>query len=156
MKLSDKGKKFLIDQEGLKLKVYLDTAGLPTVGVGHLIVPSDNLSMGDTITNEQAMDFLEDDVLEAEEAINQWVDADLTINMSDALISLIFNIGVGAFKKSTLLKELNLENYKLASLEFLKWSKITDPITKQKITSSSILARRQRERELFDKPVRTA
>lgn len=45
--------------EGLSLEVYLDTKGLPTVGVGHLVLPCDNLKVGDVISQEQSDAWLE-------------------------------------------------------------------------------------------------
>ena len=153
MKTSEKGKKFLVEQEGLRLKVYLDTAGLPTIGVGHLIRPEDNLTLGDYITDKQAMEFLDKDLEEAEDAITNWVDVDLNQNQFDALVSFTFNLGVNAFKKSTLLKELNLEHYVMAASEFLKWNKVLNPKTGKKEISPAILSRRQREKALFETPI---
>ena len=40
-----------IAKEGYRNSVYLDSLGLPTVGIGHLVVPSDNLRLGDTISD---------------------------------------------------------------------------------------------------------
>ena len=55
----------LILREGKVLDVYLDSLGKPTVGVGHLIVPSDGLQVGDTITDDQCLEFLDKDSEEA-------------------------------------------------------------------------------------------
>ena len=40
-----------IAKEGYRNTVYIDSLGLPTVGIGHLVVPSDNLRLGDTISD---------------------------------------------------------------------------------------------------------
>lgn len=69
MKMSDKGKQLLADWEGLELKLYKDVAGLPTIGVGHLLTRSELTSgkiiinsvavrYADGITKQQALDLL--------------------------------------------------------------------------------------------------
>ncbi len=52
-------------REGYSLRVYLDSLGNPTVGIGHLVVPGDRLKVGDIITEERAMAFWEEDSREA-------------------------------------------------------------------------------------------
>jgi lysozyme len=56
-----------------------------------------------------------------ERAVNGAVKVPLTQNQFDALVSLSYNIGVGAFKKSTLLKKLNSGDYKGAANQFDVW-----------------------------------
>jgi len=136
--LSEEGKLFLTQQEGLRLKVYKDTKGLLTIGVGHLILAKDGLDMGDEITYEEAMVFLTEDVAEAEDCVNDCVTVELSQNQFDALVSLTFNIGIGAFRKSTLVKHLNMGQYNLAADQILVWSK-----------QKELLPRRIREKELF-------
>lgn len=48
-------------REGYSLRVYADSLGNPTVGIGHLVVPADKLKIGDVITEDQAMAFWEED-----------------------------------------------------------------------------------------------
>lgn len=52
---------YAVDREGYKVKVYKDVKGYPTVGVGHLVRPSDNLSVGDIITEDQVVQLFYDD-----------------------------------------------------------------------------------------------
>jgi lysozyme len=154
MKVSEEGKKFLILNEGEILKIYLDSAGLKTCGVGHLIIKDDPeypLPVGTPITKERSDELLTHDLKIVEDCINNYVDVDINLNMFNALASFIFNIGINGFIKSTLLKELNQEHYAVAVNEFAKWSKITKD--GQKIVSPGILARRQREKALFEKPI---
>jgi len=54
-------KKHLIAREGYKTTVYRDSLGKPTVGVGHLVLPGDNLQVGDKITDAQVLAFLDKD-----------------------------------------------------------------------------------------------
>jgi GH24 family phage-related lysozyme (muramidase) len=53
--------KLMALREGVRTTVYLDTLGKPTVGIGHLVLPQDNLKVGDTITNERVDAFFAKD-----------------------------------------------------------------------------------------------
>ena len=98
MNLSDNGLHLIEQFEGTVLHVYLDSVNKPTVGVGHLIVPADNLKLGDTITQQQADDFLRSDVASAERAVNA-LNVPLTQNQFDALVSFTFNLGAGGLRQ---------------------------------------------------------
>jgi lysozyme len=65
---------------------------------------------------------------------------------------LIYNIGGGAFKDSTLLKELNRGNYAAVPDQFRVWNKITIPKTQQKVVSKGLTDRREAEAQLFMTP----
>ncbi|KQD16250.1 lysozyme [Acinetobacter baumannii] len=67
----------------------------------------------------------------------------LTQNQFDALVSLAYNIGSGAFKGSTLLKLLNKGDYKGAADQFLVWNKAGGKVMK------GLVRRREAERALF-------
>lgn len=110
-------------REGIVLHVYRDSKGLPTCGCGHLIVPADHLKVGDKITQEQCDAFLAEDMGAAEHAINSVVTVPLSQNQYDALASFIFNIGVGGFKKSTVLRRLNAKDYNGAAQAMMMWVK---------------------------------
>ena len=101
LKASDTFKQALIEEEGVRYTVYRDVAGYPTVGVGHLIEPSDNLRVGDTITEEQVMAFLDDDLVEAEQGVRRLVgDLPLFQHEFDALVDLVYNVGFGNASES--------------------------------------------------------
>ncbi len=86
----------MIEEEGVRYDVYRDVAGYPTVGVGHLILPSDGLAMGDTISHDRALDLLEQDLRKAESGVRELL-GDLEVNQHefDALVDLVFNVGIG-------------------------------------------------------------
>jgi GH24 family phage-related lysozyme (muramidase) len=52
-------------REGVRTKVYLDSLKKPTVGIGHLVVPADNLKVGDEITDRQVSEFFRKDSAKA-------------------------------------------------------------------------------------------
>ena len=93
---SDEFKQALIEEEGVRYIVYRDVAGYPTVGVGHLIRPQDNLRVGDRIDEQQVMQFLEDDLKHAEQGVRKLV-RDLPVHQHefDALLDLVYNVGYG-------------------------------------------------------------
>jgi GH24 family phage-related lysozyme (muramidase) len=96
LKASGDFKQALIQEEGVRYTVYRDVAGYPTVGVGHLVEPEDNLRVGDTISEERAMAFLTADLEEAERGVRQLAGALLLYQHEfDALVDLVYNVGIG-------------------------------------------------------------
>jgi GH24 family phage-related lysozyme (muramidase) len=86
----------MIEEEGARERVYRDVAGYPTVGVGHLVKPEDGLQVGDRISKDQVLDFLEQDIAIAERAVVRLAgDLPLLQNEFDALVDLVFNVGEG-------------------------------------------------------------
>ncbi len=145
MQISEQGLEFLIRKEGCVLHVYLDSKKLPTIGIGHLLTAADKktgliygIMYKNGITREQAMIIKRQDMIPVEKTINKVVKVELTQNEYDALVSLVFNIGIGAFETSTLLRYLNTGNKKSAAEQFLVWSK-----------QKELLPRRKQERTLF-------
>lgn len=147
MEVSKKGLELLKEFEGVRKVVYLDQAGLPTVGVGHLILPEDNLKVGDTISNEQVNAFLLKDLKTSSDFVNLVSKVNLTQNQFDALVSLCFNIGRTAFKNSTVLRRLNRGEYQGAAQAFMMWNKIKK--RGKLVPSNGLSKRRQREQALF-------
>lgn len=96
LKASEAFKEALAEEEGVRLTVYRDVAGYPTVGVGHLIRPADGLKVGDRITYEEALEFLEQDLKTAERGVQRLVgDLSLYQHEFDALVDLVYNVGEG-------------------------------------------------------------
>ena len=128
--------------EGLRLKVYPDpaTGGKPyTIGYGS----TRNVRIGDTITQVQAERFLDDDMTESFACVDSLVTVPLTDKQRGALCSFVFNVGCGAFKKSTLLKLLNVGDYTGAAAQLPRWNKAAGNIL------PGLVRRRGEERALF-------
>jgi lysozyme len=105
--------------EGCKLIAYRDVKGVLTVGYGHT---GAEVFPGMTITQAQAEDFLARDILWAANFVNRNVTVTLKQHQFDALVDLTFNIGVGNFLHSTLLKLVNAGLPVQAALQFASWS----------------------------------
>lgn len=142
--LSQNGLNFIKAHEGYSGTMYLDQAGKPTIGYGHLIKPGESFN---TITSEQAEALLSADVYFAVSAVNDNVKVSLTQNQFDSLVSFVFNIGVNAFRDSTLLLKLNAGDYIGAFHELPRWNKVT--INGSKVVSDGLVNRRQAEQALF-------
>lgn len=119
MKTSQKGIELIKYFEGCKLRAYLDATGIPTIGYGHTLTAR----MGLTITQEKADFLLNDDLLITENQINK-LNLNLNQNQFDALVSFIYNVGIGNFHKSTLLRLVKVDASDfLIAFEFIKWTK---------------------------------
>ena len=103
--------------EGLKLKAYKCPAGVWTIGYGHTA----GVVAGMKITKEQAEALLEEDLGNARRSVQYFVKVPLTQNQLDALTSFVFNVGAGAFGRSTLVNRLNERNYSAVPVELKKW-----------------------------------
>lgn len=96
LRASDRLKRALIEEEGVRHTVYRDVAGYLTVGAGHLVQPRDGLTVGDRISETQARAFLDADLKSAETAARDLLGA-LPVHQHefDALIDLVYNVGPG-------------------------------------------------------------
>ena len=120
--VSAKGIDLICSFEGLRLTAYDDGVGVWTIGFGTIKYPNGvRVKRGDSCTLEQAKSYMKYDLIEFEHTVNSLVKVPLNQNQFDALVSLTYNIGSGAFKSSTLLKKLNLSDYKGAAEQFDVW-----------------------------------
>jgi len=129
--------------EGVRLTAYPDpaTGGDPwTIGYGHT---GPEVHSGMTITQEQAENYLAEDVKKAEADVNARLNVEVTQNEFDALVDFAFNCGCGNLNNSTLLKKLNAGDYEGAAQEFLKWDMAAGH------HMAGLLRRRQAEELLF-------
>lgn len=140
MTINDKGLELIKKFEGCKLRAYKDIGGIPTIGYGHT---GDEVFIGKIISQDEAEELLKDDLYHFEYGVQVKLKAPVTDNQFSALVSLAYNIGLGNFYKSTLIKKLNDEDYQGASDEFLRWNRVQGKVI-QGLTN-----RRKAERDLF-------
>ncbi len=129
---------YITKEEGFKNKAYKDSKGLLTIGVGHLIKADEQHLVSATLTDEQVKELLRSDLRWCSEAVESSIKVPLTQKQFDALYSLCFNIGEGAFRKSTVVKRLNAGDYKGAADAIEMWNK-----------PAVLINRRKREKALF-------
>jgi lysozyme len=108
----------LLVAEGYRDHAYIPVAGdVPTIGFGS----TENVKMGDKVTVTQALNRAMVDVQKFEGAIKTCVKVPLHQYEYDAYTSLAYNIGSGAFCRSTLVKLVNQEKYDEACKQILRW-----------------------------------
>ena len=142
MAYSSDGVQFTAQHEGLRYEAYKDSGGVWTCGYGHI----QGVGPSTKCTDELAKIWLQQDILYTVNAINNLVDVTLTQNEFDALVDFAFNIGVGAFAKSSLLMLLNSGKYKEAAEQFDRWI-----YCKGKVLAG-LIRRRNDEELLFNTP----
>jgi lysozyme len=139
-KLSENGLNLIKKHEGLRLKAYRCPARVYTIGYGHT---GKDVKEGMVITTEDANELLKHDVQSTENAINR-LNLAINNNQFDALVSLVFNIGITAFTNSSLLKCIKANpassniNY-----EWLRWTKAAGS------TLPGLVSRRKEELALY-------
>lgn len=133
--------------EGYRSKPYLCSAGVPTIGFGSTFYEN-----GQKVT-------LQDPPIDMDRA-NRLLDLTLNkifipgalrccpilINHPDklgAVVSFVYNLGVGRLQASTLRRKINEQDWEAAANEFLKWNKGGGKVLK------GLDARRKAERSLF-------
>ncbi len=140
MQYSENGYRLTESFEGCELTAYRDIVGVLTIGYGHT---GANVYPGMVITQQQAQDFLDQDVQSAVGCVNSSVRVPVTQNQFDALVDFVFNLGCGSLNESTLLRELNQGNYAAAANQFPVWVYAGTEV------SSDLVRRREAERALF-------
>ena len=124
MKLNENGYNLICEFEGLKLKPYLCSAKIPTIGYGNTYYPNGKrvTLLDDAITKEYAFEIFKTIADKFAKRVDDMVTSELTQNQFNALVSFAYNVGTGAFATSTLLKKVNVNPNDVAiKNEFLKW-----------------------------------
>jgi len=139
MQISPKGLELIKSHESLQLNAYLCPAKVWTIGYGH----TGDVVRGQRITEAEADKLLLNDLQRFEKAVNA-VTAPLDQGQYDALVSFAFNVGVGAFRSSTLLRLLNHGDYEGAAGQFKRWNKGGGKVL------PGLVRRREEERAMFE------
>ena len=147
MKLSQKGIELIKQFEGYSSKAYPDpaTGGAPwTICYGTTVYPSgEKVAKGDTVTPNHAEYCLRNDVAKFESGVSSLVTAPTTQGQFDAMVSLAYNIGLGNFGKSTLLKKHNARCYTCAADQFRVWNRANGKVM------NGLTKRRAAERQVY-------
>lgn len=137
------------------LQAYQDSAGIWTIGWGSTYHQDLKRPVreGDVITEQTALRWMRNTLATLMSRVKALIKVPVNVNEEGALVSLVYNIGIGAFSKSTLLRLLNSNAPRIqVADQFLVWNKITDPVTKKKIALAGLTNRRIAERTLFLTP----
>lgn len=115
--INTEGLRLIKESEGLRLDAYRDPVGILTVGYGST---GPHVKEGMRITLDAAETLLKQDLRRFERCVQEAC-PDATDNQFAAMVSLAFNIGCDAFKRSTLVKMHNQRRHKLAQSQFARW-----------------------------------
>ena len=154
MKTSDKGRKFIESFEGLILGAYDDhndhivqpgqhVIGVLTIGYGHTDAAGlPTVAIGDVITQQQADEYLANDLAKVEEEVNSLVKVPLTQDQFDALVSFQFNTGSLGYAGNSLLAALRVGDYSKAADAFLLYNhdhgKVLAGLTRRRIAERAM------------------
>jgi lysozyme len=145
-----KGKVLILLPKGEPaLKTYVDDVGVKTIGWGHTgPVRGKKLTLTTTITRDEAEQLLSVDIAEAEAVVTSGcIGVPTTQNQFDAMVLFAFNVGVAAFKASTLLKRHKAGQYALAAKQFALWNKGT--VNGKKVVLNGLTSRRAVEAAIY-------
>lgn len=151
-RLSDTGVQFLIKEEGLVKRPYLDSVGIPTIGIGMTYYPSTGKKVKMTdppLTTEKAISEFRLMVKTYELGVYSVTRDDINHNQFDALTSLCYNIGTAGFKGSTLVRRVNANKDDRTGIQEAFWA------WKKAGGKDILLNRRKRESNLYFTPDRT-
>lgn len=135
--------------EGLKLRAYLCPAGIPTCGYGSTFYEDGSkVKLGDVITIDRADKLLIHTVAQFERQVKESLKREVNANQLGALTSFAFNVGIGNFRKSTLLRKVNANpNDQTIRAEFMKWIRANGKVL------TGLQRRREAESALYFTPM---
>lgn len=145
MKVNNTGLDLIKRFEGFSSKPYICPAGVPSIGYGATYYEDrKRVTMSDpTITKERGEQLLRNLVDDFAMHVERMIKVPVTENQFAALVSLAFNIGLGNFSRSTVLRKLNTFDYDGAANNFWQWRKGGGKVLQ------GLVNRRAAEKELF-------
>lgn len=142
--VTQKGIELIKEFEGFRRTAYLCPANFWTIGYGSTFYPDGRrVQRGETISNQEAEELLKITVNKFAKEVDKLVTVPINDNQFSALVSFTFNVGISAFKNSTLRRVLNQGNYQEASQQLLRWNRAGGRVL------AGLTRRRQAERSLF-------
>ena len=129
--------------EGCALRSYRDPAGVLTIGYGHT---GPDVGAGMVITQVQANTWRAADMARAGAFVDAHVHVPLTDNQFSTLAEFTYNVGVGNFLGSTLLRVLNNGRYDLIPAQLARWNRAGGMVL------PGLVTRRAHEAALFATP----
>ena len=160
-KINNAGLRLILISEGFSPMPYMDAAGVPTIGYGTTIYPGGKkVKLSDEpVKKAIAREFVDVDLDGRELAINNFlknIKLQLNENEFSALVSFAYNLGLGwVIKKGSVCKALKAHDKKLAADNMLKFNRARTGIFRKLTVLKGLTIRRNAERKLFLKPVKT-
>ena len=140
--ITQRGLDFIKSFEAFSEYPYYCSAGKKTIGWGHVILSNEVINQPLSTVDGEAL--LRKDIGKAERCVLRNTHVPLIDGQFDALVSLTFNAGTGAYQRSQIRMKVNREEFEDAA-EWFPRSFIT---AKGKIVHG-LIRRRLDEREIF-------
>ena len=128
MKISKNGLEFIKKKEAFRANPYYDSVGVATIGYGATKYPNgtkvkiSDSAISESYASQMLLKMIQD---EYQKPVQNLVESDINQNQFDALVSFTYNVGVGGFSDSTLLKVVNRDpnDYEAIKYQFSRWNK---------------------------------
>lgn len=147
MKINNKGIDLLKELEGFRAEPYKDSVGIPTIGYGNTrYEDGTKVTMEDEPISEKRAEHLFKIILERTESrVREELGVTLSDDKFSSLVSFTYNVGIGAFRRSTLKKviEQNPSAFSEIEREFMRWNKAGGRVIK------GLINRRKKEYKLY-------
>lgn len=163
MNISERCMLSIKQNEGVRVKPYLDHILLWTTGVGHLIAPPEHMKMtlderkaakakgklpcpkewDRTLTMKEVDEILRQDLRRFESGVHRYCPTGLTQGRFDAMVSFAFNCGLGTLQRSSIRMRHNRGDYEGAAEGFLLYTKAAG------IVNKGLVRRRGEERAMY-------
>lgn len=140
MKISQEGLSLIKSFEGFSKTPYICPGGFKTIGYGHILNEGENI---ESVSKDEALALLAQDLKHAEANVLRLTYIPIKQNQFDALVSFVFNLGAGAYQRSTLRSKLNRGEFDLIPEELLRWVRVNGAVI------MGLVRRRRAEMELF-------
>lgn len=132
--------------EGFRANAYQDTVGVWTIGYGTTRINGQPVTAGTTITQDQALQLVQQEVNKLTRQIDTIVAVPINDNQLNALVDFAYNLGFNALKTSTLIRKLNAGDYNGAADQFPRWVYAGGKVL------PGLVKRREAEKQLFNTP----
>ena len=129
--------------EGFRPEAYQDSVGVWTIGYGTTRINGQPVTQGMTITKDQALQLVKQEVNKLWSRIESITKVNLNDNQMNALVDFAYNLGFNALKTSTLMKYVNESQFDKAADEFDRWVFAGGKVL------PGLVKRREAERQLF-------
>lgn len=143
MHINDAGLELLKSCESCSLTAYRDSGDILTIGYGHT---GQDVTKGLIINQEKADALFRQDLERFEDGVSRSLTRPANENQFSAMVCFAYNVGLTAFRVSTLLKQFNLGDLQGAADQFPNWDMVKGQVI------PGLVARRAKERALFLAP----
>lgn len=129
--------------EGFRPQAYQDSVGVWTIGYGTTIINGQPVKQGMTITQDQALQLVQQEVNKLWSKIESILKVKINDNQMNALVDFAYNLGYNALKTSTLMRLVNESKFDEAANQFPRWVYAGGKVL------PGLVRRREAERQLF-------